>query len=75
MRVVSYVASSLEHEEVAWPMPDEIDIERQRHQFPPLIGELPQVLMQLLGVRPTVGPRPIPDIDGIFNLGHGIVLP
>jgi hypothetical protein len=36
MRIVAYVASSLEHEEVAWPMPDEIEIERQRHQFPPL---------------------------------------
>ena len=39
-------------------MPDEIDIERQRHQFPPLIGELPQVLMQLPGFgRPSVPDR------------------
>jgi hypothetical protein len=51
--------SSLEHQEVARSMPDQIDIERQRHQFPAVIGELPQVLEQLLGVRasPSVPDR------------------
>src|SRR5215217_7000194 len=54
-------------------MPDDIDIERQRHQLPPLLGELPQVLEQLLGVRPTIGPRQVPDVDGILDLGHDLL--
>jgi hypothetical protein len=75
MRHWFYAASPLEYEQVAWSMPDQIDIERQRHQFPPLIGELPEVLEQLLGVRAAIGPRQVPDIDGIFDLGHGILPP
>jgi hypothetical protein len=75
MRHWFYAASSLEYEEVAWSMPDQIDIERQRHQFPPRSGEHPEVLQQLLGVRAPIGPRQVPDIDGIFGLGHGILPP
>jgi hypothetical protein len=73
MRRCFYAASSLEYEEVAWSMADQIDVERQRHQFPPLIGELPEVLKQLLGVWAAIGPGQVPDIDGIFDLGHGIL--
>jgi hypothetical protein len=47
---------SLEHQQVARSMPDQVDVERQRHQFPALIGEPPQVLKQLLGVRACIGP-------------------
>ena len=54
-------------------MADEIDVERQRHELPPLLGELPQVLEQLLGVRPTIGPRQVPDVDGLLDLWHGIL--
>jgi hypothetical protein len=42
---------------------------------PPLIRELPGVLKQLLGVPPAIGPRQVPDIDGIVDLGHGILPP
>jgi hypothetical protein len=54
-------------------MPDEVDIERQRHELPPLLGEVPQMLEQLLGVGPTIGPRQVPDVDGILDLWHGII--
>jgi hypothetical protein len=37
-------------------MADQIDVERQRHELPSLLGELSEVLEQLLGVGPTIGP-------------------